>query len=62
MFDSLDKIVSDFFNVCNNTIKRNKKRKYTKRTFSEKDCDVYCDPTFLFLSNMPGEYVDYEEI
>ena len=38
------------------------KRKYTKRTFKEKDCDVYYDPSFLFEPNMPGEYVSFEEV
>lgn len=38
------------------------KRKYTKRTFKEKDCYVYYDPTWLFAMNYPGEYIDFEEI
>lgn len=41
---------------------RKMKRKYTKRTFKEKDCIVTYEPKFLFLPNWPGEYVSYEEI
>lgn len=55
--------IGSWLNNKSTTNKENKpKRKYTKRTFSEKDCDVYYDPTWLFAMNYPGEYVDFEEI
>lgn len=53
------KLISSYFSK----LTTNKpKRKYTKRTFKEKDYDVYYDPTWLFAMNYPGEYVDFEEI
>lgn len=61
---NINKFMKDF--VCdllsNQSNTNKKKRKYTKRTFKEKDCDVYYDPSWLFAMYYPGEYVDFEEI
>ena len=41
------------------------KRKYTKRTFSEKDCEVSYHPEIFYLANLYAgdiEDIDWEEI
>ena len=63
----LNKFITDWLNgwfINNSSSKSSKpKRKYTKRTYSEKDCDVWYDPTWLYKMNLPyAEYVDFIEI
>ena len=42
---------------------RRPKRKYTKRTYKEKDCEVSYHPEILYYANLPyAEYIDYVEI
>ena len=39
------------------------KRKYTKRTYKESDCEVSFNPEFLFAMNLPyATYITYTEI
>ena len=59
-----NKFMMDFIgNFINEKITNKKKRKYTKRTYKESDCDVWYDPTWLYKMNLPyAEYVDFVEI
>lgn len=59
IFETINEIFGTGFSK-NEPIK--KKRKYTKRTYKEKDCIVTYDPSFLFKPNMPGEYVNFIEL
>lgn len=53
--------LNDWF--TNKSTQEKPKRKYTKRTYSEKDCEVSYDPTWLYKMNLPyAEYVLFEEI
>ena len=39
------------------------KRKYTKRTYKEKDCEVSYHPEWLYLTNLPyAEYINYVRV
>ncbi len=63
----LNKFITDWLNgwfTNNSSSKSSKpKRKYTKRTYSEKDCEVSYDPTWLYKMNLPyAEYVDFVEV
>ena len=60
----INKIVKDFLNGFFSQEKlEKKKRKYTKRVYKEKDCEVSYDPTWLYKMNLPyAEYVDFVEI
>lgn len=62
MSNFIGNFLNSYFNNKSTNKENKPKRKYTKRTFKEKDCDVYYDPTWLFAMNYPGEYVDFEEI
>lgn len=61
----LNAFIANWLNgwFTNNSSKEKPKRKYTKHTYSEKDCEVSYDPTWLYKMNLPyAEYVDFVEI
>lgn len=61
----LNAFIANWLNgwFTNNFSKEKPKRKYTKRTYSEKDCEVSYDPTWLYKMNLPyAEYVDFVEL
>ena len=63
---NFNNFISDFLNgFCNVETPIKKKRKYTKRTYSEKDCEVSYHPEIFYFANLHAgdiEDINWEEI
>ena len=68
MFEVFDKIISDFLgdeflaNIKSKTKKNRKKKESTVKTYPKSKISEAYDPAWLYKMNLPGEYVEFEEV